>query len=174
MIMMIEQFWSEEKILNNLWMTRWKFCGDYSIALFLRFCLSLMKGSVKFHTIRRSSKKHVGRCFLQLIISLITSIIESICDKHILPYLQLFVRSKSVVSKVCAAAHWCAVEIFSKCHEPYAVCGFGHGLPSRCAVGQKSLGNTDLNQSIDNIFVDGLQWEIMNFILSNIDSKNDE
>jgi len=62
-----------------------------------------------------------------------------------------FFDNRSVLSKVCAAAHWCAVKNFSKCHEPYAVCGFGHGLPSRCAVGQKSLGNTAIGYNFKRV-----------------------
>lgn len=38
----------------------------------------------------------------------------------------------------------CAVEFFIKYHEPHAVYGFGHGLPSRRAVAQKSLDSTVL------------------------------
>lgn len=35
--------------------------------------------------------------------------------------------------------------IFIKCHEPHAVCSFGHSLLSRRAVTQKSLINTVLD-----------------------------
>lgn len=41
----------------------------------------------------------------------------------------------------------CAVDFFfCKSNQPYTVCNFSNGLPSRCAVPQKRLATTAINQ----------------------------